>query len=509
MRVLVSSRFLIVALVVVMLTGGLFSQQVTYAQDGESTYTVAVVGGKDESQTYADQEVDGFQFTDMTYRSLYPSGMEFKATIVPPEGMQIEQVTLFYTFSTGKLGRIRAERGDAPNEWIAVPYGARGLPPWHEIDAYWGVRGANDLSVDSEPVHAVYYDPTREWYRAESEDIVVYWFGMPEELGKYTIDAMAENRDKYHQGFGMEIPFRPLSVVFPPGGVWNEYKGDDTVDDTEFGSTGTIISEAGSTIQRVRTLEPAAIRAECIWNEANPTVEFQMKQAASTTTHEVAHLYQQERGVSGPAWWVEGQATFFENWMEYDVHARLRKLAELRGGELPTLQGDGPSGGPYTVAEDGCTHLMYDMGASFMLWLTDTHGGIDTYRTVVDEMAQAHTLFEALETTTGFTALELENEWRAFLGVGPVPPEVLDPALALDPPAEPFFAVGEQVVMPASPFQQSMYTKPTEQSISNAACFANSTATVLQAGNDGTVNWYEMECMGMVGWMSQAQLVGP
>jgi len=105
------------------------------AQDG--TYTVTIVGGVDEPQTYADQSIDGFTITGFTYRSLYPGGMEFKAIITPPEGVSINQVTLFYTFATGKGGRIQAEPGDSPNEWIAIPYEARGLPPWHEIDAYW------------------------------------------------------------------------------------------------------------------------------------------------------------------------------------------------------------------------------------------------------------------------------------------------------------------------------------------------------------------------------------
>lgn len=475
------------------------------AQDsGEYTYTV--VGGKDEPQTYPDQEVDGFTFTNFSYRSNYPSGMEFRVTITPPEGVTFNQVTLFYTFATGKPGRMRAEQGDAPGEWIARPYHARGLPPWHELDAYWGVRGPDNLSVNSEPVHAIYYDATREWYRAESDDVIVVWFDMPPELGKYVIDAMAGNREKYNTGFGTLLPYRPMSVVFPPGPSWNEYKGDETIDDTEFGFTGTIIAEAGSTIQRVRTLEPADIRKDCIWNPKEPTVEFQMQQAASTTVHEVAHLYQQEVGVSGPSWWAEGQATFFETFDEYSFHERLSKLAELRGGDFPSFQGEGPGGGPLTVAEDGCTHLIYDMGASFMRWLAEAHNGMETYHAVVYEMAHGATMEQALETTTGKTFLELENEWRAYLGIEPVPAEVLDPGQMLSEPAEPFFAEGEQVMLPASPFQQPVYSQPSTTSIANASCFANTAVTVLRAGSDGTLNWYEVDCMGQVGWMNQGQL---
>jgi hypothetical protein len=479
---------------------------VSYAQDGDG-YNYTIVGGVDEPQAYADQTVEGFEFTDFTYRSLYPSGMEFVVTITPPEDVTINSVTLFYTFSTGKPGRVNAEPGDEPGQWIATPYRARGLPPWHEVDAYWGVRMADGASVDSEPVHAVYYDPTREWYRAENEDVIVYWYDMPEELGQYVLEAMAGNRDRYLAGFGILLPYRPMAVIFPPGSAWNEYKGNETVDDTDFGSTGTIISEAGSTIQRVRTLAPAKLREDCIWNPKNPTAEFQMQQAASTTTHEVAHLYQQELGVAGPLWWVEGQAMFFETFEEYPVHERLSTLAQMQDGYLPTFQGDGPSGGAFTAEADGCTHLIYDMGSSFMTWLVESHGGMDTYRAIVQEMARARPMKEAIETVTGYTLLELENEWRVFLGVPELTPEQVDPSLALAEPAEPYFEVGEEVIMPGMPFQQSIYNQPSTTSISDAVCFANTPITILRTGNDGQTNWYEVDCMGMVGWMNQGQLV--
>lgn len=479
------------------------------AQDGGAV-PVTVVGGVDEPQTYPDQAIDGFTFTDMAYRSLYPSGMQFTATITPPEGAEIDRVTLFYTFATGKGGRVAAEPGAAPGEWIAVPYSGRGLPPWHEVDAYWGVRTRQEVNVNSEPVHAVYYDARREWFRAESEDIVVYWYGMPEDLGRAVLDAMAGNRETYLAGFGEPLPYRPMAVIFAPGPDWSEYKGDESIDDTQTGFTGTIVSEAGSTIQRVRTLEPAAIRANCIWNPQNPTIEFQINQAASTTVHEVAHLYQQELGVlHGPTWWIEGQATFFETFPEYPVHERLSNLAELRGGDFPSFHGDGPGGGALTAAEDGCTHLIYDMGASFMRWLVDTQGGIDTYRAVVEEMKHGVALEQALETATGQSFLDLENAWRGFLGVAEVPLSVLDPASALSEPAEPFFAEGDQVTLPAAPFQQTIYTAPSTTSISNAFCFANTPVTILRAGSDGALNWYEVDCMGMRGWMNQGQMVGP
>lgn len=143
-----------------------------------------------------------------------------------------------------------------------------------------------------------------------------------------------------------------------------------------------------------------------------------------------------------------------------------------------------------------------------MSWLVETHGGMDTYRAVVEAMRGGYAVAEALEKATGQPFLELENQWRAFLGIGPVPAEVLDPALQLDEPAEPFFKVGEQVILPATPLTRPLYTEPRERSLATRVCFANAPVTILRAGNDGVTNWYEVDCMGLRGWMSQAQLTG-
>lgn len=480
---------------------------VTRAQGDGFDYTI--VGGVDQAQTFDDQMIDDFTITDFTFESLYPNGMEARVTITPPEGVTIRQVVLFYEFATGYRGRVPAQLGAAPDEWIARPYEGGGLPPWHDLRIFWRIRVSEDESVETEPVSVVYYDASREWFRTENDVVIVYWYGMPVELGQVVAEAMTANWPRYIAAFGSELPYKVLSIIYPPGPDWNEFKADTSVDDTDFGATGQLFSDAASSVQRVRTLEPAAVRAECIWNRENPTVEYQMDLAASTVMHEAGHVHQQEFGVlRGPTWWVEGQATFFESFEDYPIHERLSVLATLLDEPFPTFHGNGPSGGPYTASADGCTHLVYDMGASFQQWLVAEKGGMDAYRAVIMEIGDGASVVEALETVYAQTFLELENEWRAFLGIAPVAPEQLDPALALDAPAEPFLAEGEQVVLPATPFSQPLYTEPDERSIANGACFANSPATVLRAGNDGITNWYEVDCMGLVGWMTQAQLLG-
>lgn len=474
------------------------------AQGDDFTYTI--VGGKEEPVTYDDQVVDGVTITNFTYRSRYPLGFEFTATITPPDDADIERVTLFYSFATDTTTRALASPTANENEWVAVPYSDRGLPPWHEIDAFWRIQFTDGSFVDSRPVHAVYYDASREWYRAENDYVLVYWYGMPVELGKAVLDAIEETQPRYLEGFGELLPYRPLAVIFPPGPDWLEYRAGNQFDDTQTGSSGTIISEAGSTIQRVRTLEPAEIRADCIWNEAVPSLDYQINRVAGTVSHEIAHLYQQELGINGPTWWIEGQAKFFQYFDEYPIDERLRQLAELRNGDFPSFQGDGPGGGAFTAVQDGCTHLIYDMGASFMNWIVDNYGGLETYRAIVDELTRGRALDVALENVTGFTLLELENGWRAYLGVGPVPAEVLDPGAILSEPVDPLFDVGDTLVLETANLREPLYNKPAEDALATSSCFGNSPLTILRAGNDGRQNWYEIDCQGLTGWITEGIL---
>src|SRR5512138_442753 len=75
---------------------------VSYAQEG-SPYTYTVVGGVDQPISYPDQTVNGFSFSNLSFRSRYPDGMEFRATITPPEGVEIDRVSLPAAFVvTGK-----------------------------------------------------------------------------------------------------------------------------------------------------------------------------------------------------------------------------------------------------------------------------------------------------------------------------------------------------------------------------------------------------------------------
>lgn len=379
-------------------------------------YTIEEINASGEVITFEDQAIDGFSITDFTYQTRYPFGLEFTATITPPEdAAEIVSINLVYRFPADTGSRVAAEPTGNDNEYRAVPYDTRGLPPWMEMKVWWRIAYGETGLVETEPVSVQYADPTRTWWRAESGDAIIYWFDFPRELGDVVVDAFAKVRGRYIAGFGAQLLFKPTVIIFPPGEAMGEWRSGGQINPR---TTGQASGDTYSAVLRVRGLEIEDIREECVWNEERD-LEWQMRFAASVATHEVAHLYQYAFfGARGPAWWIEGQATFFELEMG-PVDARLRRLASL-GEDLSTLQGGGPSGNVGTPAVDGCTHLGYEMGASFVNWLVNEYG-FEVHRQIVELNSRNVPLDDALEEATGVSFLDLERAWRAYIGLDPEP----------------------------------------------------------------------------------------
>lgn len=427
--IVLGSGLLLVVLVIAVIAGSAVPGHRSLAQNellptstflpvpDDFTFSLEQVHMTDDPITFPDQEVDGFSFANSTYITRYPLGLDFTITITPPEDVEILSVNLVYRFPAGSQGRVRAQNNpENENIWQAIPYDTRGLAPWMPMSIFWRVAYGETGVAETTPVDVIYIDHTREWWRAESEDVIVYWFDFPESLGQVVMEAFVHVRDRFRQGFGDLLPFKPTVIIFPPGDVMGEWQAGGQINPR---TTGQANNETYSAVLRVRGLEIEELRKDCVWNEERD-LDWQMRFAASVATHEVAHLYQYAffNGI-GPAWWIEGQATFFEIDMG-PVDQRLRRLAGL-GEDLSTLQGSGPSGMVSTAASDGCTHLGYEMGASFINWLVNSYGGFDTHLRIVELMDSNTGLPEALEIATGVPFSELERQWRSYIGVAADP----------------------------------------------------------------------------------------
>ncbi|MBN1963891.1 MAG: hypothetical protein JW910_04555 [Anaerolineae bacterium] len=363
-----------------------------------------------------------FTIQETTFESHFPHGMTFIVRATSSVG-EITRATLFYTLRTGMQERFNATFDTETATWVAAPYTPDGgLGPWVDFEYTWLLRDAAGNSFETEAQYAVYADHQRFWHHEESDALSLYWYGELPDLGEQATEAMATMRPFFEQGWGRLLSYKPLVIVYPAGGLWDEYvqMGDIGAGFADWDRGYTII-----TMYDHRTpAYHASLRDLCggyyTGTVANNAWEWHVQSTLSNIIHEIVHMYQRDFHTRGPAWWIEGQAQYFPvlalGWSPWNADSRLHSYA-LQGYSLATLQGE--VGGRTSTAPDGCAGLDYALGDSFLRWLLTTYDGLDTHRAIIENMP-GNGLHTAIEIATGVPFIELENQWRAMLGLEPV-----------------------------------------------------------------------------------------
>ena len=472
----------------------------------ELVYELTTVGGADVTLTFDGIEQDGLTIGETTVTSNYPRGMVFSVDAESETG-EIVDVILFFTFRTDVNARFQASKDEESGKWVARPWEAGDdTPAWTPFSFFWRIRDEEGNSIDGPVNESEYWDQTREWNRVETPFAVLYWFGFEEVESEYVAEnialAIAATEPRRIEGFGGPISYKPTGVIYPTRETLGEINGAGT---TDANSGGTLDSQLGMSIQHIAppTEDWFKRQAECIY--LTPLEDRTEKWRVDgmifrTVPHEIAHLYQYDMGVAiGPLWWIEGQAEYFTyNARNFDQ--RLRYLATLQ--DVPSLE---ENIGWRIVEEDGCYALTYDMGVSFINWLLTNYGGLETHEQIVDLLSRNVVLADAIERVVNVPFIELQNEWRTYLGYEPFSAEDLDPSLALGEPIDPLYAAGDIIKFPG-PSPETLRVFPGPNQISNAACFAGLDAEILRVGSLDGLNYYEINCAGLTGWVEEGRL---
>lgn len=473
-------------------------------------YEIEEVGGNAETLTFVYDDIDGFTLGETTVTSQYPRGMVF--TLAPESSNgRIADVILFIRFVHDSSMRVVAEWDDERAAWVAHPWETgEGQPPWSHFDFYWRVRDETGASVETPETPLDYWDPNRTWFRLESDHILAFWTGFMEDDPDYVGRQMAEYMAGLHErkvlGFGRAISYKPITVIFPDRDTMAEMYGSEIANNRVAGFTSDAL---GMSVQVLRGIDIPPGNETCIWatQPEDWTLERRVNTIFSTAAHEITHLYQfdVQGGTYGFLWWSEGQAEYFSNGFG-NSDRRLMKLAELTGGELPTLHEE--VGARLTEA-DGCYALAYDVGPSFINWLLTNYGGLELHVQIVERMRLGDGLIATIEDLTGEAFLDLENAWRTGLGFRALTLADIDPALALEPYEDDLLAVGDTVTLPATPPLVGLNIEPGEKAVAQGQCFGGMDVTVMEMGTLDGVPYFQIDCMGMTGWVTRDALVGP
>ncbi len=342
-----------------------------------------------------------WEISDRGFTSRYPEGMTFTLNI-SNSASPIETARVVWTHVPGRqttlpATEINPDTGDLIAEWAHTD-GNR--PPWLEIDYWWEVTDSAGNSYRTPLVVEEYADNTREWVRAESEDVVVIAYGVPQEVLQMSIDALAQQRETFRAAWGDVLPYRPRAILMGDRAVFTEWREGISSQNV----VGLTNPNWGATIQVV--------------SSSGDLVDL----AYAIVVHEVAHLYQSwfaPLAFQTGTWFNEGNATFFELNQLYDYEGRVRNMAQ--SGELPVLlNGAGPN--PSGSGPDGIGRFGYDVGYTFFAWFVEIFG-LEGHREYAQIASSASvTRNEALEMVTGMTIADIETAWREWIGAdGPAP----------------------------------------------------------------------------------------
>ena len=330
----------------------------------------------------------------------YPVGFTFNLEVSSTAG-DIERARVEYRHRednpspgpeefTRLEGAIDPERGVISAVW--TPSVQEELPPWIEVWYRWRLRDSAGNEYVTDFAVAEYADNTREWERIENDDMLIFTTGLPEETAEVVLSVFESQRQKYLDHWGQALPFVPRVVLFPDLEVYQEWQ-----------------AAGGYTAQGIVSVGLSNYAWGGTWQVF---YGFVLEDLADVVLHEIEHLYQREflndRRIYPPGWWYEGDATFFELDIDYTAMANVQDW--VSDGDLPVmLDGLGPS----IIGQDSLQG--YYFGYSFFKWLDQAYG-VEVIRDWKELLAQDMDLTEALEAVTGRDAVELESQWRVWLG---------------------------------------------------------------------------------------------
>jgi hypothetical protein len=290
---------------------------------------------------------------------------------------------------------------------------AETIPPFVEITYYWEVIDSTGETLNTEPVRIEYADATHDWQRLEDDHIVIFWYDQPASFGEALFQASRGAYDHVAHIIGITTQRAIRVVIYNDQEDFCAFYAPRTCQDWIGGQTFS-----GITVQWGSNLN---------WFTDD------------VVPHELAHVFYGEifrdTWLPVPTWFNEGIAVYNER---QDHSWDMTLVRDAAGeGKLATL--------PVMTRGRGVAHgevdLWYAVAYSLVAYLAETYGE-ETLGELILTVADSIPFEDALVQTMGLDMVQLEMEWRAWLGYPadsiptPVPFPTM-PEVTIVPPAVP------------------------------------------------------------------------
>ena len=291
-------------------------------------------------------------------------------------------------FEPGSVVSGTAEfRSKTANEYI--PTGTR-------LQYYYDIRAADGTTLETEPKTFVYLNTGLEWHLKSSGLIDVYYYrydDFSEAHAEAVLATAVDTYDYMEPILGVELT-EPMSIV-----VYSDYAH---------------MRQALNPSSRVAALHLRTL-GKAFTNERTLLVDGSLDNILTTAAHEFTHLLVADSAGSAYAqvhtWLNEGLAVYSERQPvnEYDFYMRNA----IHNDQVPPLAGLRRfSGTPQETLRN------YGQGHAVASYMLDTYGP-EPMSDLFANIRSTHSFDKSLAAAYGLTITELDNEWRASVGLSP------------------------------------------------------------------------------------------
>ena len=273
------------------------------------------------------------------------------------------------------------------------------IPTGTRLSYYFDIRTADGQRLETEPEVLVYLNRGLDWDSVSDGLINVYFYhhtGESENRANEVLEVAAETYAKMGPILGVELT-EPMNLV-----VYSDY-----------GDMRMALPPASRVAQRhLRTLGQAHANERTLLVDGSNDV-FVGDNILSTTAHEFTHLLVADAAGSAYGqvytWLNEGLAVYSEGGAntEFDIYVNTA----IRNDSVPPLASLRTYAG--TPEE---TLRNYGLGHSVVTYMLNTYGQ-EPMTALFASIRTVHNFEKALAEAYGLTIIELDNEWRASLGL--------------------------------------------------------------------------------------------
>lgn len=322
-------------------------------------------------------------------------------TIRAESEAEIVEAQLFYRI-VGRPATSRNEADFTPGPSISAEFvidqtrPENYLPPGTELEYWWKLVDAegNEAKTDRETL--LYLDDRYEWQTLKNERLTLYWYEGGDDFGQALFERanLALDTLEADVGVGLEDPIKVFIYA-----SHNDLLGAISTSAQEW--TG------GQAFTRYGVVVIGIAPSQLEWG-------------LDAMTHEMTHLviHQATENPYGdlPRWLDEGIAVYNENQDELDDDFRPIFERAVKNDELMTLR---TLSSPFP-SDPMAANLAYGQSGAVVKFIIDSYG-TDVMSNLLDIFSEGAIYDEALEEALGMDTDQLDNAFRASLGLDPLP----------------------------------------------------------------------------------------